>query len=139
MSAWRREVLKRFPEREPELRHCLSIFDALSQLERDLRAVYAGQRSEPGLADRLFEFAAWCYAPKRAQSVRNAVAVGFYEHLPNHPRGRADLATRLPFETLVDLSQLFFRMNTPESFAALQAEVANVHGRRLPEPGRAAS
>ena len=139
MSAWRREVLKRFPERGAELRHCQSLFDALTLLEHDLRAVYEGRRSEPSIADRVFWFAEWCYAPERARSVRNAVAVGFYEHLPNDPRGRADLAKRLSFETLVDLSQLFFRMNTAESFDALQVEVASTHGRRLPEPSRTAS
>lgn len=67
------------------------------------------------------------------------MAVGFYEHLPNVPQGRADLARRLSFDTLLDLRDLFFKMNTPEAYEALQDEVAKVHGRRLPEPSRAAS
>ena len=139
MSAWRREVLNRFPERREELRHCQSLFDVLTLLEHDLRAVYAGQRHEPDLADRVFDFAEWCFAPARSKSIQNAVAVGFYEHLPNDSEGCAALARRLPFDTLVGLRDLFFRMNTPESFEALQAAIANVHGRRLPEPSRAAS
>ena len=138
MSAWRREVLDRFPERREDLRHCRSLFDVLTLLEHDLRAVYRGQRDEPNLSDRIFAFADWCYAPKRARSVRNAVAVGFYEHLPDDATGRSDLATRLPFEALLDLSQLFYKMNTAESFLALQDAVFQVHGRRLDEPTRAA-
>jgi hypothetical protein len=139
VSAWRREVLKRFPERREELRHRQSLFDVLTLLEHDLRAVYAGQRHEPDLADRVFDFAEWCFAPARSKSIRNAVAVGFYEHLPNDSQGRADLAKRLPFDNLVDLRDLFFKMNTVESFEALQTAIASVHGRRLPEPSRAAS
>lgn len=44
MSAWRREVLNRFPERREELRHCQSLFDVLTLFEHDLRATYSGQR-----------------------------------------------------------------------------------------------
>lgn len=139
MSAWRREALNRFPDRREDLRHCRSLYDVLTLLEHDLRAVYSGQRQEPDLADRIFAFAEWCFASPRARSIQNAVAVGFYEHLPNVSQGRTDLANRLPFETLLDLRDLFFKMNTSESYEALQEAIAKVHGRRLPEPSRAAS
>ena len=139
LSAWRREALNRFPERLAEIKHAVSLFDVLSLLEQDLRATYRGDRSEPDLADRVFEFAAWGFDKRRAKSVQNAVAVGFYEHLPDSPPGRADLARRLSFETLWDLEGLFRKMNTKQSYDELQREIVRVHGRPLVEASRNAA
>jgi len=132
MSAWRRIALERFPERRHEIEERQSIYDLLQLLEHDLRAFYRGERNEPNLAERVFDFASWCFAPEQSWDLRNAVAVGFYEHLPNIPEGRRDISARLPFETLTELHPLFVQMLEPEAYIALMAEIKRVHGRSLP-------
>jgi hypothetical protein len=44
VSVWRRVALERFPERGEVIREAYSVYDLLSQLEHDLRAVYRGDR-----------------------------------------------------------------------------------------------
>lgn len=132
MSAWRREALLRFPERKRFIETADSIYSLLTSLQADLRATYAGTRVEPDLADRVFAFAAWCSEDTRHWDLQNAVAVGFYEHIPDIPEGRRDLARHLPFAQLCDLHDLFYQMLEPAAYHALLREIQAVHGQRLP-------
>ena len=101
------------------------------ELENDLRAVYRGERSEPDLPDRVFAFAAWCFQAQQNWHLRNAAAVGFYEHLPNVEAGRRDLAERLSKEALTELRPLFFQILPQPIYEAMSLEIERVHGERL--------
>jgi hypothetical protein len=131
VSAWRREALARFPERRRAILEALSLYELLGALEYDLCATYRGERIEPTLAEQVFAFAAWCFDARRNWDLRNAVAVGFYEHVPNTPAGRRDIAERLSFDVLTELQPLFLSMLSPSAYEALMTEIVRVHGQRL--------
>jgi hypothetical protein len=131
MSAWRRTALGFFPERRDLIQNATSIYDLLGDLEGDLRATYAGTRTEDEFVDRVFAFADACYSPDQHETVNNAVAVAFYEHLPNCPEGRRDMAERLSFKRLSEMEPLFRQMLGPSDYAAFVAEIERVHGQRF--------
>jgi hypothetical protein len=124
--------LERFPERSREIEAARSIHDLLHQLEYDLQSVYSGRRAEPDLPPRVFDYAAWCFAPEQSWDLRNAAAVSFYEHVPSTEGGRRDMAERLPFGVVVELNALLQHMLPDGAYKALRAEIGRVHGRDLP-------
>lgn len=81
VSVWRRKALESFPELASELTS--DEIDSTYAVWREVLLPFAAEadaRGDDDLLARIFEYAAWS-ARRPAQSVWNAVAVSFYEHL----------------------------------------------------------
>jgi hypothetical protein len=104
MSEWRRKAMATFPDRAGTLSRATSIHDLWFTLLQDLQAAYRSVPPDSDLLERIWQFAAWCFNPKRDKAVQGAVAVSFYEHLPHFGPARRELPdrlTRLAFDRLL--------------------------------------
>ena len=84
---------------------------------------YRDQNAE--FIDRVFAYARWCLN-SRSIDTRTAVALCFYEHLPEDPRARADMPNRLSlseFEKLRDLFQYQLKDDFPAFEKEFRAEI----------------
>ena len=82
MAAWRGKALESFPEmrreiEDPEETH--SVMDLWFELLPKCRDAHRPPQDED-LLRRIYSYAGWCF-DQPSFEVRNAVAVGFYEHL----------------------------------------------------------
>lgn len=138
MASWRRKALELFPEREATLRRGDGIHVALADLFGDLRDAYGQVPPNADLIERIYRFAAWCFAPGQNPHLRNAAAVSFYEHVPDFGPARADLAARFTPAMWEELQPLLYQMLPPESYDAFAAELrARGVGRAEPAVRRA--
>jgi hypothetical protein len=124
VSGWRRKALDLFPERRRSVEAALSVYDLFGNLAYDLKYAYTSASPDQGFIDRVYQFAAWCFEPRQNWELRNAVAVGFYEHLPAVASVRRDFATRLSPDAFKELEPLFRQMLEEADYDAFVREVA---------------
>jgi hypothetical protein len=114
-----------FPESRAGFERARSVYEVLADLGYALHQGYRSGAPDSGLVDRVFRYAAWCWDPRQDWALRNAVAVGFYEHVPAYgPEARRDLIARLSAGDIEQLQPLFRQMLDSETYAALQAEIS---------------
>ena len=123
MARWRRKALELFPDRAAMIREPDGVHVVFSQLVGDLQAAYQQVPPDRARIERIYQFAAWCFAPKQNRSLRNAAAVSFYEHVPDFAPARADLAAGFSTEMWRELQPLLHRMLPPASYSAFEAEI----------------
>ena len=82
-----------------------SIYDLLGDLLLDLQTAYNDGDSER--IDRIWGFAGWCFDRKRHRSVRNAVAVSFYEHISHFGPAARDMPNRVSLDVFRELLPAF--------------------------------
>ena len=104
--------------REPD-----GVHTVFAQLFGDLRAAYQAESPDRARIERIFQFAAWCFAPTQNRYLRNAAAVSFYEHVPDFAPARADLAAQFTPGMWAELQPLLHRMLPPDSYAAFAAQI----------------
>ena len=126
MSAWRRRASEVFPERVADRAAKLSATAFFAALAFDLRAVYAGAREEPDLADRIFAFVEWSLRPGQASGLRRAAVDGLLLRLPNVAEGRRDVAVRVRPTLFAELEPRYRSALPLEAYAAPIAEVERV-------------
>jgi hypothetical protein len=124
VSGWRRKALELFPERRRSVEAALSVYELFGDLTYDLKYAYISTSPNRGFIDRVYHFAAWCFEAGQNQELRNAVAVGFYEHLPALASVRRDFATRLSPDAFKELEPLFRQMLEQADYDAFVSEVA---------------
>lgn len=99
--------MSRFPDRVGILNQSRSIMDVWFTLQEDLEGAYKATPPNADLIDRIWAFADWCFASSRHRTVRNAVAVAFYEHIPHFGPSRRELPRRLPRAAFLELLPAF--------------------------------
>ena len=122
MSAWRRRAVALFPERRAEVERTPSIYQMWFALLMDLQHAYRAIPIEQDLIERIYSYAAWCFAPKQNPELRGAVAVSFYEHLADFGPARRDLPRRLTREQFTELVPAFRTVLEPREFEAFERE-----------------
>jgi hypothetical protein len=127
-----------FPERRDMLRRGDGIHTVLAELFGDLRDAYRAVPPQQQRIDRIYDFVEWCFGPKQNQTLRNAAAVSFYEHVPDFAPARGDLAARFTPAMWAELQGLLYQMLPPESYDAFEREIRERGiGRAAPAPRRA--
>jgi hypothetical protein len=110
-------------ERAPDLRVVLWLLDG------DVRAaITSHSHTLENIVERAFAFALWCLDPNQARSVRETARRIFFTQLATMPEGRHELASRLPAAVLSELRPWWEQHVPADDFAALEADVARVHG-----------
>ena len=133
MSLWRREAMAVFPDRLPIIRQSTSLVDVWFTLHEDLQGAYRSDPQNADLIARIWRFAAWCYSPLRHRSVRNAVAVAFYEHLPHFGPARRALPEHLDRATFEELIPAFKSTMSKSELTELVSEFMKAKGVKGPE------
>lgn len=86
MSAWRRTALQTLPELRAAIDQAATPMALWFELLAEFKAAF--HRDDEQQLARILAFARWCWA-SNSHPVSNAVACGFYEHLPEHDAMRA--------------------------------------------------
>lgn len=76
---------------------------------------------------RIYDFAQWCFHQK-ADDLRNAAAVAFYEHLADEPATRSQIPRWLQPDIFNACRELFEARLEPEQFAELCATFSRRRG-----------
>ncbi len=129
MSEWRRKAKSEFPDRTAAVEHAGSLNDLWFELLVDFQAAYRDARPRKDFSDRVWAFASWCFDRRRNRSVRNAVAVCFYEHLPHFGPARIELPHRISPEDFDSLTPAFRVTLTDAEFDTFAAEFHSATGR----------
>jgi hypothetical protein len=131
VSQWRRKALSTFPDRAPALTGAFSIYDLLGDLLFDLQAAYKDGESER--IDRVWAFAGWCFEPRRHSSVRNAVAVSFYEHIPHFGPAARDMPNRVSLDVFRELLPAFRVTLDDQAYDEFVRAFLTAKGERVPK------
>jgi len=132
MSLWRREAMAQFPNRLAPIRRATSAYDVWFTLMEDLEGAYSASPPNIELIDSIWRFAEWSFDPRRHRTVRNAVAVSFYEHLPHFGPARRDLPQRLSRAAFVELVPAFRTTLTESEFEDFASEYLAAQGAARP-------
>ena len=122
MSAWRRKAAALFPDRRSTVEHAPSVYQLWFELLLDLQGSYRAIPRDDDRIERIYDFAAWCFAPKQNPELRGAVAVSFYEHLADFGPARRELPNRLTREQFEELLPAFRVVLEPDQFEAFRRE-----------------
>jgi hypothetical protein len=122
MSGWRRKGFTLIPERHDVIERAASIHQLWFDLLGDCEHAYKSVPQNTDLIDRIFRFAEWCFNPKQNRSLREAVAVSFYEHLADFGPARRDLPNRINQEQFEELLPAFATVLEERPLAEFQAE-----------------
>jgi hypothetical protein len=125
--------MAQFPNRLAPIRRATSAYDVWFTLLEDLEGAYRESPPSIGVIDSIWRFAAWCFDPHRHRSVRNAVAVGFYEHLPHFGPARRDLPQRVSRDAFLELLSAFRTTLTDAEFREFVSEYLEAQGAARPE------
>jgi hypothetical protein len=128
MSEWRRKAMALFPDRVGTLHKATSLHDLWFTLLQDIQEAYRTTPQNGDLIERIWTFAGWCFAPGRNSTVRNAVAVSFYEHLPHYGPARRDMPVRLSRQALEELIPALRTTLTAPELAAFLEEFLSAQG-----------
>lgn len=128
MSEWRRQAMATFPDRVGILQRTTSLNDLWFTLLQDIQEAYRSTPQNAALIERIWTFAAWCFAPSRHQTVRNAVAVSFYEHLPHLGPARRDMPSHLSRQAFDELLPAFRTTLTVPELASFIEDFLSAQG-----------
>jgi hypothetical protein len=123
VAGWRRKALELLPERARMLKSSGGVHAVFAELLHDLERTYRQPVPDRAFIDRVYRFAAWCFAPRQNAYLRNAVAVSFYEHLPAFGPARSDLAREFTPAMWTELQPLLYQMLPPGDYEAFAAEI----------------
>jgi hypothetical protein len=128
MAEWRRHAMATFPDRVGSLTTATSLNDLWFSLLQDLQAAYREIPPKTELIERIWSFAAWCFSSERHDTVQNAVAISFYEHLPHFGPAACDLPTRLSLSDFNRLIPAFKTTLTPKELSDLMEAFLTAKG-----------
>ena len=105
MSLWRRVALNRFPHLHRQIADAEHIGEVWFRLYQALEGAYRQESFDESFVGAIYEYASWCLHHRNID-VRTAVVVSFYEHLPDNPVLRPDMARWMSSEDfdLVDFA-----------------------------------
>ena len=86
-------------------------------------SAYDQPRNE-SLIERIYSYSDWCMdqpeGATAADDLATCVAVSFYEHIPTHPKARADMPRWFKLTDFLGMEKLFKYHLTHEEFEALK-------------------
>jgi hypothetical protein len=136
VSEWRRRAMQMIPYRAKTAEQATSLHALWFELLSDFQAAY---RDRADLGDRIepiWAFAAWCLDAKRNKTVRNAVAVSFYEHLAHFGPARRELPQRLTRARFEELLPAFGTVLEDTEYDAFVSEMLRAYGAKAGEMRR---
>jgi hypothetical protein len=117
MSTWRRKAIDAFPDLRRDFEQPdTSIYDVFIELLARVRDAHA-RADEPELRN-IYDFARWCLHQK-ADDLRNAAGVAFYEHLVDEPATLNEIPRWLQPDVFETCKNLFEARMEPDEFKEL--------------------
>jgi hypothetical protein len=93
MSAWRLEAIKRFPKHTREIENAENTYDLWIDIRTWFETAYDDDNLE--LISQIYNYLSWTLDQPRGSTADNdlstAASVCFVEHIPEHPKARADM------------------------------------------------
>jgi hypothetical protein len=122
LAAWRQKADEMIPEQGKWARAADTPYLLWTELRTMLEQAYDSPHNE-SLIKRIYEFADWCDHQPRGRraddDLLTAVAVCFYEHLPEHPAARADMPRWFTRQEVLNMKELLCYHNSEEDFEKL--------------------
>ena len=122
MSRWRSAAI----ERLPEFRQVIAEADNVMSLWLELRLAFEEAYRDPrndDLIARIYSYADWCRsAPRNSDASRDpltAVAVAFYEHIPETKAAREDMPRWFEYDEIANCRTVFAYQIGDEAFEEL--------------------
>jgi hypothetical protein len=117
MSKWRQKAIETFPDLRPEFEKpdttIYGVFFVLLPRVRD-----AHKRRDNAELEHIYGYAAWCLDQK-AEDLRNAAGVAFYEHLVDEPQTLQEIPRWIRADHFDLLKPLFESRLDPNQFRDL--------------------
>lgn len=142
MSRWRAAAIERLPELRRTIASADSVMALWIELGNEFQKAYRDPRNDD-LIRRIYAYADWCLAaPRNDDAGRDpvtAVAVAFYEHIPDWPAAREDMPRWFHHEEVASSKAVFSYLIGEQAFNELVAFIkSNRHRyvRRAPASAR---
>jgi hypothetical protein len=110
MARWRSAAI----ERLPELREAIAKANNVMSLWIELHLAFDNAYREPrndGLIARIYSYADWCLSAPRSEDASHdpptAVAVAFYEHIPQSKAAREDMPKWFSYDEVAKSRAIF--------------------------------
>jgi hypothetical protein len=119
MSAWRRVAIEHLPEFKHLVEGAWSPMALWMEFRSEFERAFAEGKID--VLNRILAFAKWCWASPSGDVV-NAVACGFFEHLPIHRGIRASLPRFFSRDEFSQLKDVFAYHAGPEIVHEIEQE-----------------
>jgi hypothetical protein len=122
MARWRSAAVERFPELRGTIASAESVMSLWIELHLMFDDAYREPRNDDPIA-RIYSYADWCLsAPRREDAGHDpltAVAVAFYEHIPQSKAAREDMPRWFSYDDVAKSRSIFAYHIGDESFEEL--------------------
>jgi hypothetical protein len=110
MARWRAAAIERLPEFREVIAKSESIMSLWIELHLAFDQAYLGEKNDDLIA-RIYSYADWCSAAPRNDDAGHdpptAVAVAFYEHIPQSKAAREDMPRWFRYEEVAACQSIF--------------------------------
>lgn len=137
MARWRAAAIERLPELRETIAEAESVMSLWIELFLTFEEAYREPRNDDLIA-RIYSYADWCRAAPRNDDAGHdpptAVAVAFYEHIPQSQAARDDMPRWFRYEEVGRNRAMFAYHIGDAAFDELLAYVKNHKDRFAPRP-----
>ncbi len=139
MALWRVQALKLLPELRRDIDSADSVMALWIEIWIAFESAYEASPRNESLIERVYRYADWCSQAKRgpdaAHDPSTAIAVCFYEHLPNFTPSREDMPRWVSFSDVAQSKEIFSYLIGEQEYGKLLEFMAKHRSRYRPRKG----
>ena len=135
MTTWRKEAFERLPEMRKQLQQEKGIYCFFGEMMDRLKKAY--EEEDYDLEERIYQYA-FCMlkltgGSSAANDVPTAIALGFFEHLPESKLTRRNIGRWMSKADIEGMKEIFLYHGTEEQYHEM-LESAEIHKHRKIQP-----
>jgi hypothetical protein len=139
MPRWQSAAIELLPALRETIANAENIMSLWIELQREFEEAYGDPRNDELIA-RIYAYADWCLRAPRAEDAdedrATAVAIAFYEHIPQCKAARDDMPRWFTYDEIAASRSIFAYHIGEDRFRELLEHMKKNKRRYDPHPGR---